>query len=241
MARGSIYTIINKENGHRYINYTLLALNKEWQNHIESSKRMSHELIHRAFRQFGIEKFRIIQLDECEERFLEERRLHWMYQYYPEYNDKLPKKQEPEIIPVPKPVVEKKTTWREIKPEERGSGKYSSIRIMGILVETGETKEWENSRMAAIEITGDVRKSSNILLSAKKGWIAYGYRWKLLESKTLKKPVKGIHKRNWVEVNYESISAAIRELGEGSCGTGLIRSLKHPYKYTWKGFLWFYA
>ena len=95
--------------------------------------------------------------------------------------------------------------------------------------------------MAAIEITGDVRKSSNILLSAKKGWIAYGYRWKLLESKTLKKPVKGIHKRNWVEVNYESISAAIRELGEGSCGTGLIRSLKHPYKYTWKGFLWFYA
>lgn len=160
MARGSIYTIINKENGHRYINYTLLALNKEWQNHIESSKRMSHELIHRAFRQFGVDKFRIIQLDECEERFLEERRLHWMYQYYPEYNDKLPKKQEPEVIPVPKPVREKKTTWREIKPEERGSGKYSSIRIMGILVETGETKEWENSRMAAIEITGDVRKSS---------------------------------------------------------------------------------
>jgi len=95
--------------------------------------------------------------------------------------------------------------------------------------------------MAAIEITGDVRKSSNILLSAKKGWIAYGYRWKLLEAKTLKKPVKGIHKRNWVEVNYESISDAIRELGEGSRGTGLIRSLKHPYKYTWKGFLWFYA
>ena len=245
MARGSVYIIINKETGHKYIDTTLLPLNKEWQNHIQSANRMSTKLLHRAFRQYGLHKFMIKQIDECEEEQLEEKQYYWMQQYNPEYNENksIKKVIEPEPEPEPEqinPIKEKKSTWRQIQPEEQATGKCCSIRIMGINVETGETKEWENSRMAALEITGDIKKGSNILLSARKGYMAYGYRWKLLEHKTLKKPVKGVHKKTWVEVHYESISEAIREMGGGSKGSGLIKSLKHPYKYSWKGFLWFY-
>lgn len=245
MAQGIVYLIINKETGHKYLNATTLSMNKEWQNHIQASNRMSSQLIHRAFRQYGLHKFMIKQIDECDEKILEDKVTYWFEQYKPEYNDPLPKKkpEPPEPIIIEEPVVvikEKKSTWRQIKPEERSTGKCLSTPIQGTHLETGEIKEWESARAAALELTGDKKRNSNVLKAAKKGNTYYGYRLKVLDEKTRKKPVKGVHKVTHVEVYYESISEAIRQIGDGSNGSGLIKSLKHPYKYTYKGFLWFY-
>jgi len=245
MAQGIVYVIINKETGHKYLNATTLPMNKEWQNHILASNKMSTELIHRAFRQYGLHKFMIKQIDECDEKILEDKVIYWFEQYKPEYNDPPPKKKpeppEPiineELIPV---VKEKKPTWRQIKPEERSTGKCLSIRVQGTHIETGEVKEWENSREAALELTGDRKRNSNVLNAAKKGNTYYGYRWKVLDTKTHKRPVKGVHKVTHIEVHYESIREAIRQIGDGSNGSGLIKSLRNPNKYTYKGFLWFY-
>ena len=84
-------------------------------------------------------------------------------------------------------------------------------------------------------------KNSNILVSARKGYKCYGYRWKLLETKSKKKAVKAINKVTWEEYHFESIADAIRKVGGNrSRGTGLIKSLKSNGRYTWKGFIWFY-
>ena len=167
MAQGIVYLIINKETGHKYLNATTLSMNKEWQNHIQASNRMSTQLIHRAFRQYGLHKFMIKQIDECDEKILEDKVTYWFEQYKPEYNDPLPKKKppEPEPIIIEEPIVvikEKKSTWRQIKPEERSTGKALSIRVQGTHIETGEVKEWENARAAALEITGDKKRNSNV-------------------------------------------------------------------------------
>jgi hypothetical protein len=243
MAQGIVYIIINKETGHKYLNSTTLSMNKEWQNHILASNKMSTQLIHRAFRQYGLHKFMIKQIDECDENNLEDKVIYWFEQYKPEYNDPLPKKKpEPEpIIEEPVAIVkEKKSTWRQIRPEERSTGKCLSIRVQGTHIETGEVKEWENARAAALEITGDKKRNSNVLNAAKKGNTYYGYRWKVLDTKTHKRSVKGVHKVTHVEVYYESISEAIRQIGDGSNGSGLLKSLRNPNKYTYKGFLWYY-
>lgn len=244
MAQGIVYIIINKETGHKYLNATTLSMNKEWQNHILASNKMSTQLIHRAFRQYGLHKFMIKQIDECDERILEDKVTYWFDQYKPEYNDPLPKKKpEPEPIIIEEPIAiikEKKSTWRQIRPEERSTGKCLSIRVQGTHIETGEVKEWENARAAALEITGDKKRNSNLLNAAKKGNTYYGYRWKVLDTKTHKRSVKGVHKVTHIEIHYESISEAIRQIGDGSNGSGLLKSLRNPHKYTYKGFLWFY-
>jgi hypothetical protein len=244
MAQGIVYIIINKETGHKYLNSTTLSMNKEWQKHILASNKMSTQLIHRAFRQYGLHKFMIKQIDECDEKVLEDKVTYWFEQYKPEYNDPLPKKKpEPEPIIIEEPITiikEKKSTWRQIKPEERSTGKCLSIRVQGTHIETGEVKEWENARAAALEITGDKKRNSNVLNAAKKGNTYYGYRWKVLDTKTHKRSVKGVHKVTHIEIHYESISEAIRQIGDGSNGSGLLKSLRNPHKYTYKGFLWFY-
>lgn len=232
--RGIIYLIINKENGFKYVGKTTLMMNKEWQLHIEASKKMSKEPIHRAFRKFGIHKFTIRELDECRENELEERKQLWINKYHPEYNpvEKVKSKPRP-IVTTPWGVV--------ITDENRGSGKHSGLKIQGTNLETGEVKIWESVRDAATEVTGDPRKNSNILVSAKKGNRCYGYKWKLLEQKSKKKAIYGINKKTKERgPEYESIDAACRGLGNGCHGTALKKSLDNPGRYSWKGYYWYY-
>lgn len=248
MSQGIIYLIINKENGCKYVGQTTLPLNKTWQQHIHESNRMSPKPIHRAFRKYGVNKFTIKVIDECNENLLTEKEQYWIEQYNSYlseggYNDTIKQipNQEP-IVPESIPnEINKRKSWGSLTEKNRSNGKHSGLKIMGLNVETGEEKIWENARDAAYEVTGDRNKNSNILLSARKGYKCYGYRWKLLEHKSKKKAVKGVCKRTWQEVHYESISAAVRDLGNGTAGTGLKKSLRNPRRYTWKGYYWFYS
>jgi hypothetical protein len=222
---------------------------------------MSPSLIHRAFRKYGIDKFNIKVIDECDASLLNEKERYWIEQYNTfesnkgynatsgvfnqETKDKLSGimsniERSDQWVGQSLKAKAKIEPWGCLKKENRGHGKHCGLRILGINIETGEERTWNTVREAALEVAGDANKNSNILLSARKGYKCYGYRWKLLEDKSKKKPVKGVCKRSWQEVCYDSINDAIRDLGNGTKGTGLIKSLRNPHKYTWKGYYWFY-
>lgn len=215
-------------------------MNKEWQYHIDRSKRMSAHPLHKAFRKYGIHNFMIKEIDESNESLLEEKREYWIKQYKPEYNDdsfEVKEKEDQIEIVVEK---EKEKIPYVIKPEHRGDGKHASIRIQGMNIETGEIKQWDNSRDAAEEVTGNRNYNANIMKSAKKGTLCYGYCWTLLEQKTLKKPIKAVNRISWMEYRFESINDALRKVNNGKGKSALNKALRSNGRYTWKGHMWFY-
>jgi group I intron endonuclease len=269
MVRGIIYLIINKENGHKYIGQTTQAMNKRWQQHIVESRKMSQKPLHRAFRKYGIDKFTIKEIDECDEHLLNEKEEYWIKHYNTfesadGYNatsggDKVVFNEETKTkISEKLSNIERTSEWVEniktslkekaireswgcLTDKNRGNGKHSGLRVQGIHIETGEMKEWENARIAAADVAGDPNKNSNILLSARKGYKCYGYKWKILEEKSKKKAVFAIDKKTgFIGPKYESIAEASREMGNQTKGTGLIKSLRNPGRYSWKGFYWYY-
>lgn len=268
MAQGIIYLIINKVNGHKYVGQTTQGMNKRWKQHIDEAMRMSQKPLHRAMRKHGNHNFMIKEIAECDESELDEKEIYYIKEYdtfessngynatsggsRPSFNEETKnklselstgkQKSDEHIINIKNSLTEKAkvTTWGCLTDENRGNGKHCGIRIQSMNIETGEIIEWENSRVAAAELTGNPNKSSNILLSAKKGYIAYGHRWKILEQKTKKKAVKAVNKITWEELHFESIAEAIRCINPNSRGTGLIKSLRSNGRYTYKGYMWFY-
>lgn len=246
MNRGFIYIILNKQTEDKYIGHTELPINKEWAQHIERSKRMSSEPVHRAFREYGIHNFMIRELEEYDQNSLENRLQYWINKYNPEYNPKtiiIEEEEEEEIVP----VIQKykspgnKSNLIPFNEKTRSDGKHSGLKIRGRNLETGKVHDWNSARDAALEITGDAKRNSNILNAAKKGFKYYGFRWLIMEEKTKKKAVFGVNKKTeLVEVRYESITAAVREL-QGKNSNGIRRSLRNPGRYSWRGYWWFFG
>ncbi len=248
MSRGIIYLILNKQTGEKYIGNTTLAMNKEWAHHIERSKRMSSEPLHKAFREYGTHNFMIKELDACNESEFNEKTNHWIEQYKPEYNPDVEKTEKPmqekrSSTPAPQRVKKKPPSphliqWNE---ENRGDGKHFGIKIRGKNLETGLCTDYESARVAAEQVTGNPRNNSNILLAARTGRTAYGYKWQLLEEKEKKKAVFGVDKKTGlIGPRYESINSAIRSF-EGTDKNGILKSLKNPGRYTWKGYWWYFG
>jgi len=248
MNRGIIYLILNKQTGEKYVGNTTLAMNKEWVHHIERSKRMSSEPLHKAFREYGVHNFMIKELDEYDDTCLDNKLNEWINKYKPEYN---PIK-EKEVIqekpkPIPTPVVKEKRNYNadNLKPfneHTRGNGKHLGLKIRGKNLQTGICKDYDSARDAATDVTGNPNANGNILNAARKYRIAYGHRWQILEEKNKKKAVFGVNKRTeLIEVRYESIAAAVRDLGGSAYNTDIVRSLRNPGKYTWKGYFWFFG
>jgi len=248
MARGIIYLILNKQNGHKYVGNTTLAMNKEWVHHIDRSKRMSSEPLHKAFREYGTHNFMIKEIDECDETEFETKTTYWIEKYTPEYNPPLvieDIKEEPIVIQEPV----KKDRAKRTKPDcfvpwnenTRGNGKHFGLKIRGKNLSTGLCTDYESARVAAEQVTGNPNNNSNILLAARTGRTAYGYKWQLLEHKEKKKAVFGVNKKTeQIEVRYESMAAALRAF-ECSDKHGILKSLKNPGRYGWKGYYWFYV
>jgi len=243
MERGTIYLILNKKNGHKYVGNTTLAMNKEWAHHIDRSKRMSSKPLHKAFREYGLHNFMMKELDEYDNTSLDDKLNEWIEKYKPEYNP-------PPITPVVKeiPIIEKKPRVYSSPPhliqwnkQNRGNGKHFGLKIRGKNLETGLCTDYENARVAAEQITGNPRNNSNILLAARTDRIAYGHRWQLLENKKKKKAVFGVNKKTeQIEVQFESINAAVRGL-KGTDKQGILKSLKNPRRYSWKGYWWYFS
>ena len=242
MAQGIIYLILNKQNGHKYVGQTTQGMNKQWQQHIQEALRMSSKPLHRAMRQYGNNNFMIKEIDECDERLLNEKEAYWIDQHQPEYNSITV----PEVVKVVEPTPQRdrsqQKSWGSLTEKNRGNGKHCGLKIRGKNLTTGICVDYENARIAAKEITGDPGKNANILLAARTGGTAYGHKWQIMEEKTKKKSVFGVNKKTeLIEVRFESIAAAVRELsGEGK-GTGIMKSLRNPGRFSWKGYFWFYG
>lgn len=248
MSQGSIYLITNKVTGDKYVDQTVQPLNKIWQQHIQDAKRMSSHSLHKAFRKYGIDKFNIKQIDECDESLLNERKQHWI-QYHDTintgYNEQelvIPEIKENIIEVKPERNTERYQPWGSLTEKNRGNGKHFGLTIQGTHIETGEIKIWETVRDAAEAVAGNRNRNSNIILSARNGYKCYGYRWKLLDDRNKHKSVFSIHKKAQVfGPRYNSIAEARRELGNGCSSTGLTKSLRNPGRYSWKGYYWYYA
>lgn len=242
MAQGIIYLILNKQNGHKYVGQTTQGMNKQWQQHIQEALRMSSKPLHRAMRQYGNNNFMIKEIDECDERLLNDKEAYWIDQHQPEYNSITV----PEVVKVVEPTPQRdrsqQKSWGSLTEKNRGNGKHCGLKIRGKNLTTGICVDYENARIAAKEITGDPGKNANILLAARTGGTAYGHKWQIMEEKTKKKSVFGVNKKTeLIEVRFESIAAAVRELsGEGK-GTGIMKSLRNPGRFSWKGYFWFYG
>lgn len=198
-------------------------------------------------RQYGNNNFMIKEIDECNESLLNEREAYWIEQHQPEYNERIETITPiPEVVKIIEPVAQRdrsqQKSWGSLTDKNRGNGKHSGLKIRGKNLVTGVCVDYENARIAAKEITGNVNRNANILLAARTGGTAYGHRWQIMEEKTKKKPIFGVNKKTeLIEVRYESIAAAVRELsGEGK-GTGIVKSLKNPGRYSWRGYYWFYG
>jgi group I intron endonuclease len=267
MAQGIIYLIINKQNGHKYVGQTTQGMNKRWQQHIQEAIRMSDKPLHRAMRKYGNHNFMIKEIDECDESLLNEREEYWIKQhntfkegynatsggerpiFSEETKQKITEKAKQKIltsehienISIALTTKAKIEPWGALTEENRGNGKHCGLPIRGKNLETGICTDYENARMAALSLTGDPNKNSNILLAARKDGTAYGHKWQILEDKSKKKSVFAVNKKTGeISARYESIADAVRVLGGSGKGTGLIKSLRNPGHYSWKGYYWFY-
>jgi hypothetical protein len=185
----------------------------------------------------------IKELDECDESEFESKTNQWIEKYNPEYNVIAVKK---EIIEVVKEIKIKPSVkiepWGCLTNENRGNGKHCGLKIRGKNLETGICTDYENARMAALSLTGDPNKNSNILLAARKGGTAYGHKWQLLEEKSKKKSVFGVNKKTGlIGPRHESIADAVQSISPGLSTTGIVKSLRNPGKFSWKGYYWFYG
>lgn len=251
MARGIIYLITNKENGYKFVGQSTQTMNRVWQAHIQAANRMCNDPLYRAFRQFGLHKFNIREIDECDEKLLDEKEEYWKNHYnthttgegynFVEYEEE--EEEEEEIIQKEIPSrYSGQDAFHTIEKEQRGNGKHSGLRIQGTNVETGEIKEWSTIRDAAEEVAGNRNRNSNLLYCARNDYTCYGYKWKVLEEKNKKKSIFGIHKGTGnIGPRFESIAEACRELGGGSKGTGLFKSLRNPGRFSWRGLYWYYG
>lgn len=260
MAQGIIYLIVNKQNGHKYVGQTTQGMNKRWKQHIQEALRMSDKPIHRAMRKYGNHNFMIKEIDECDENLLDKREQYWIEHYNTfeegynatsggdkvvfseETKQKISEKAKERIITPEHTTKAKIEPWGAFTEENRGNGKHCGLSIRSKNLETGICTDYENARMAALSLTGDPNKNSNILLAARKGGTAYGHKWQILEDKSKKKAVFAVNKKTGeIGARYESIADAARSLCGSGKGTGLIKSLRNPGKYSWKGYYWFYV
>lgn len=75
-----IYAITNLVNNKQYVGKTSLTLEQRWRRHIQDSQRdkISNRPLYRAFHKYGIDNFRIEELEQCEEDEASDREQFWI-------------------------------------------------------------------------------------------------------------------------------------------------------------------
>ena len=81
--KGFIYCIRNSINQKIYIGKTTKTLEERWKIHIRDSKKINEEIrpLYRAFNKYGIDKFHIELIEECDISILSEREIYWRDYY----------------------------------------------------------------------------------------------------------------------------------------------------------------
>ena len=264
MSQGTIYLITNTVNDKKYVGQTITSLNKRWLAHIQESKTNSTRPLYRAINKYGIDNFKIKILEECDSNILSEREIYWIKQldtYHKGYNattggdiNKNIRQEIKQKISSSMSNLERSNEWSnnvskslkdKIKRGEKwgflllknGGGFHARRKVQGINVTTGEIVEFDSITDAAKVVNGKV---GNISKSIKNGFIAYGYKWKKLDTRPKYKPIIGYNKTTGELVyEYENASKASLDI-KGKRVSGITKSLKNPGKNSWMGCYWYY-
>lgn len=229
----NIYIILNRINGHKYLGFSDLPLNKVWREILENYKTGNSSL-YNTMRKWGDKQFTIKIVEEVNKTKLESRMEYWMDKYNPEYN---------------KDAIEYETIRRETntsykqgkrkwgynrKHKPRGKPRSNVIKCRSL--ETGKLKTLHGWEACAKFCGGDI---SNIKKAIRRNGTAYGYKWWIYKKNELARKVYGVNKDGDVTKTFNSISEAMRHFNEEDRGKGICTSLK--WKQRWKGYLWYYA
>ncbi len=256
MNQGTIYSIYNQETGKYYIGQTTQDLNKRWKEHLYEAKRHNGAPLYKSMRKYGLDKFKIKVIEECNITLLDERETYWIDQYnsYNEgYNQTTGAGGQYRISEEVKNKISQTMTGKQKAPDHienirkslkgnnnfkvRGDGKHHRIKVKTINVKTLEESYYDSITECADKLGVKV---PNVLRSIKNGWKIKDHRIIKLEDKKTNHPIYGVDKiTNRVKYTFSSIRTAAKELGANS-DSGCRKSLKHPHRYTWKGCYWFY-
>lgn len=84
---GFIYKITNIDNIHIYIGQTCTSLEERMKNHIyDSKKNLLHRPLYDAMRKYGVSRFQIELIEECDLELLNEREIYWI-NFYNSYHN----------------------------------------------------------------------------------------------------------------------------------------------------------
>ena len=261
MTTGTIYSIVCKVNGKRYIGQTIKELGERWRGHIQESKTKSHRPLYRAIKKYGQGMFTIRALEtDIPAQQLSEREIYWIDQFDTFNNGYNLTTGGEQSKAIHEDVKEKisSTMQGKMKSSEHcaaisnalrekykgnpfgdktGDGKHHRTKVRGKHVKTGEIVEFDSIRDACRELS---MKNGNLSRGIKKGYIVGGYRWEKLENKSHKYAIYG--KRildGQIIHHFDSVREAGRVLGNGAAA-GVTKALKNPSRYSWKGCRWYY-
>lgn len=75
---GYIYKITNLINGYPYIGQTVNSIESRWKKHLEATNASYNYLLYNAMRKYGIENFKVEEIEQCDNSLLNEREKYWI-------------------------------------------------------------------------------------------------------------------------------------------------------------------
>lgn len=226
----NIYVIKNIVNGHQYIDYTDLPLNKKWKETLEKYEGGNSSLFN-SMKHYGINRFKISVLEEYYGKDINNRLEYWVNRYDPEYN-----KQVIEYTNTTKTKRNIKRKWG-IQKKKKPKGERAKNVIKCRDVVTGKLKTHHGWEAAAKWAGGHVQ---NIKQAIARDGTAYGYKWWIYkQAGDTRRRVYGVHKDGHVTPVFDSILDAMKALGGDDRGKGICTSIK--WKQRWKGYMWYYS
>lgn len=226
----NIFVIKNLQTHHQYIGFTELTLNKYWKQTLENYSSGSSALF-MGLKYYGSDKFKISILEEYYKSDIDNRMEYWIDRYKPEYNQ--------DIIQTPVTPRKKhnsKRRWGYRRVHKPTSSKETNT-LKCRSIETGKLKTLHGWKAAADYCNGDI---TNIKKAVRRKGTAYGYKWWIFKkAKDTKRKVYGVHKQGHITPIFDSITLAMKAMGEDDRGKGICTSIKWGQR--WKGYMWYYA
>ena len=146
-----------------------------------------------------------------------------------------------------KKKLNKGEKWGFLNPNMSGDGKHARRRIkatpesnpsgcQNVVITDDKVLIFESMIEAAKYVNG---ATGNISKAVKENWVAYGYRWEILDKKPIKFKVYGIHKDTGERTEvFPSIGAAAKNWGMNA--SNFRRCLRDKTKTAAKHFWYFY-